>query len=150
MLLHEIAHSLDTQYEYLVIDKGATVFGENQSEMVASILIYQTIRAEGYDDKYFKEFMWREKRYAFTFLATHRTQHVFPIMTDLILENQEYFNTMSKPEIEDFSFKLTKLLYANDYSDKNGLQNISSKYYKSSINKHKKVMAQVKREYSLN
>tara|TARA_Y100001960_G_scaffold334183_1_gene446599 strand:- start:8865 stop:9821 length:957 start_codon:yes stop_codon:yes gene_type:complete len=149
VLLHEIAHSLDTQYEYLVMDRGATVFGENQSEIVASILMYQTIRAEGYDDKYFKKFMWREKRYALTFVATHRTQHVFPIMTDLILNNSEYFKTMSKPEIEDFSFKLTKLLYDNDYSNKKGLQNISSKYYKSSINKHQKVIAEVKREYSL-
>lgn len=134
---HELAHSLNSQYEY-IFNKGSMTLLENFSEISASIMTYQLVIEEGYNIDYFKKILKKEKRRTDISSSYHRTQQIFDIMGKVIEENYDYFFNLTPPEIESFSYSLSKKLYDNDYSVSfNGVQNMDSKYYYSKLNNKK-------------
>lgn len=150
LLMHEIGHSLNSQWEYIVDYQDRIVVLENASEILATVMLYQLVLDEGYDINYFKRIIKREKRTAKTTEASHRTQHIFDVMLELIELNHEYFFYLSKPEVEAFSWQLALKFSYYDYDKKRtGLQDITSSYYRNSKEMKNTVKKEIANYYSL-
>jgi len=150
---HELAHSLNSQFYFLLKNKNNYLFLENFSEASASILTFQLIMEEGFNSEYFSLFLNRERKKAISFSKHHKTQQMFFVMQNLIKENPEYFLNLTYPEIEDFCFNLSKSIVLFDYNkNKSGIQDLRSKEsdkYVKNIKRMSIVLSDFLIEYNL-
>lgn len=128
LLMHEIAHSLHSQTDALLAKRSITEL-ENFSDIVATILLYQLMIGEREPLESFFATLHLERFASDTTLISHRTNHVFILLADLIKQNQERFLYMTPPEIEIFASQLAFALANHDYGEPQGVQDITSHCY---------------------